>query len=272
MITKVLITGDIHGAVERRLNYVQSAFSALDPTQTAIIMLGDVGLNYYKSKRDWKTKHWISRFGYTLYCLRGNHEDRPSNCKNMEKIYDEFVHGYVWVEKEFPLIRYFEDKVAEYEIMGKSVLCIPGAYSVDKWYRLKNDWIWFADEQLTAEEMTEAEQVYSGKYYDFVFSHTAPVTWEPYDLFLGFIDQSTVDKSMEVWMDKFKDMIGWGCWCFGHFHADRLERPYVEQFYYEVEELGTVFERWQKYCKTGELSWWLPKSPNFYMDIPKEES
>ena len=73
-------------------------------------------------------------------------------------------------------------------------------------------------------------------------------------------------------MDKFKEMISWECWCFGHFHADRLERPYVEQFYYEVEELDTVFERWQKYHKTGELSWWLPRSPNFYMDVPKEES
>lgn len=272
MISKVLITGDIHGAIERRLNYIQSAFDTLDPAQTAVILLGDVGFNYYKSKRDWKSKHWASRFGYTLYCLRGNHEDRACNTKNIEKVYDEFVHGYVWVEKEFPLIRYFSDEVAEYEIMGKSVLCIPGAYSVDKWHRLKNDWIWFAEEQLTVEEMQKAERIFGEKHYDFVFSHTAPISWEPTDLFLGCIDQSTVDKSMEIWMDKFKDQIGWECWCFGHFHADRLERPYVEQFYYEVEELDTVFERWQKYHKTGELSWWLPKSPNFYMDVPKEES
>ena len=236
-----------------------------DPSETAVIILGDVGFNYYKNKKDWKLKHHAAQFGYTLYCLRGNHEDRAGNCKYIEMKLDEFVHGYVWQEKDFPNIKYFSDEVAEYHIMDKHILCIPGAYSVDKWYRLQNDWQWFAQEQLTEEEMKYAEKTFSGNYYDFIFSHTAPIDWEPTDLFLNYIDQSTVDKTMEVWMGKFKDMISWNCWCFGHYHQDRIERPYIEQFYIEVEDMDTIFGRWQKYHKTGELDWWLPKSPNFYM-------
>lgn len=236
-----------------------------EPAETAIIVLGDFGANFYLSKHDWKIKHHAAKFGYTIYALRGNHEQRASLVKNMEKTYDNFVHGYVYMEQEFSNIKYFADEVAEYEIMGKKVLCIPGAYSVDKWYRLQNGWQWFSQEQLTEEEMKYAEDRFEGDHYDIILSHTCPISWEPRDLFLNCIDQSKVDKTMEIWMEKFKDMIGWGIWCFAHYHTDRLERPYVEQFYERIEDLDTIWERWTKYHKTHELDWWLPKSPNFYM-------
>lgn len=236
-----------------------------EPAETAIIVLGDFGANFYLSKHDWKIKHHAAKFGYTIYALRGNHEQRASLVKNMEKTYDNFVHGYVYMEQEFSNIKYFADEVAEYEIMGKKVLCIPGAYSVDKWYRLQNGWQWFSQEQLTEEEMKYAEDQFEGEHYDIILSHTCPISWEPRDLFLNCIDQSKVDKTMEIWMEKFKDMIGWGIWCFAHYHTDRIERPYVEQFYERVEDLDTIWERWTKYHKTHELDWWLPKSPNFYM-------
>lgn len=159
------------------------------------------------------------------------------------------------LKMSFPNIKYFDDDFGEYFINGKRFLTIGGAYSVDKWQRLQNDFKWFADEQLTAEEMLYAEKTFGGGYYDFVFSHTAPLDWEPRDLFLNCIDQSTVDKTMEVWMNKFKEMINWKVWCFGHYHADRIERPYVEQFYIEVEDMETVWVRWQKYTQTKKLDW-----------------
>ena len=265
MIKHVLVTGDMHSRVKERLQYIKDMMPEYSPEETAVIVLGDFGTNYYLSKHDWKIKHHAAKFGYTIYALRGNHEQRASLVKNMEKVYDNFVHGYVYMEQEFPNIKYFADEVAEYEILDKKVLCIPGAYSVDKWYRLQNDGQWFADEQLTAEEMSHAEKEFAGKYYDFVFSHTAPLDWEPRDLFLNCIDQSKVDKTMEVWMNKFKEMFNWKCWCFAHYHTDRLERPHVEIFYQEVEPLNTIASRWKKYDETGELDWWLPRSPNFYM-------
>ena len=65
---------------------------------------------------------------------------------------------------------------------------------------------------------------------------------------------------MEIWLDKVKDNCNWKVWCFGHYHADRLERPRVEMFFQDICELEEVWERWE----TSKVDWWLDKSPNYY--------
>ena len=64
-------------------------------------------------------------------------------------------------------------------------------------------------------------------------------------------------------MNKFKEMINWWVWCFAHYHRDRVERPYVEQFYMGVEDIETVWNRWQNYAKGIPIEWWIPRSPNY---------
>ena len=197
----------------------------------------------------------------------------------MKQVFDKDVCGPVFMEDEFPNIRYFKDG-RTYEINGHRTLVIGGAYSVDKWYRLNRAGLteetndpaksgWFNNELLTEDEMLNIAAVTFGEQFDFIFTHTCPLSWEPRDLFLSFIDQSTVDKSMEQWLDVIKDNIDWGIYCFGHYHVDRLERPHVEQFYMECKDIDTIWQRWQNYDKTGELDWQLIKSPNFYVDNNK---
>lgn len=266
-IRNVLITGDAHGLIEGRLNFVKREYNTYVPEETAVIFLGDFCINYGGGKYDYPNKRRVAEYGYNIYALRGNHEMRASNVKSTELVYDKFVHGDVYVEKDFPNIRYFRDDVTEYNIMGNEILCIPGAYSVDKWYRLQRGSLWFEDEQLTADEMAYADREYRGRHYEFVFSHTCPLSFQPTDLFLRGLDQSTVDNTMEVWLESFKDKIEWKYWLFGHYHADRIERPYVEQFCMDVVPLHSIIERWERYRKTGELDWWLTKSPNFYWEV-----
>ena len=35
----------------------------------------------------------------------------------------------------------------------------------------------------------------------------------------------------------------------------------------EYEDIETICARWDKYKKTSELDWYLPKSPNFYTGV-----
>ena len=275
-IKTFLVRGDTHGIFTWMDN---GCLDKYVPEETAIIILGDASFNFWLNKKDERLKREVSAKGFTFYCVRGNHEARPQDVEGMDNIYDENVQGVVYLEEEFPLIRYFLD-YGEYTINGFKCAVIGGAYSVDKYYRLARAGItdktdpryynpkvthWFHNEQLSSKEINEAITLLGNKHYHFVFSHTCPISWEPSDLFLGAVDQSTVDKSMEYGLDEFKESITFGVWCFGHFHADRLERPYVEQYYNNIEELGTIWHRWARYSRTGELDWWLVKSPSFYM-------
>lgn len=270
MIVNWLVRGDCHGNftwIDNINNY--------KPSDTAIIILGDAGFNFYLNKYDDKIKKWVNDRGYRIYCVRGNHEARPHDVPNMGLMKDDEVDGIIEIEAEFPNIRYLIDGYV-YQFGPYKCLCIGGAYSVDKWYRLARGGCteetnnpkktgWFSNEQLTHAEMLSIQQdIYRIK-VDFVFTHTCPLSFQPTDLFLGFIDQSKVDNSMEYWMEQIKDTFEWKIWCFGHYHHDRLERPHVEQYFNDIENLDTIYKRWIDYDNSQELDWWLEKSPNFYI-------
>ena len=196
----------------------------------------------------------------------------------IKTIFDPYVHGTVYYEPNFPHIRYFLD-YGFYNINKYNCLIIGGAYSVDKAWRLQRACLteetnipkksgWWNNEQLSPEEMKDCMRqiqtfAATGKHIDFIMTHTCPYSIEPRDMFLGFIDQSTVDDSMERWLDEVKESVTWKYWLFGHFHADRIERPYIEQYFNDIEELDEIVKRWKKYDETGELDWYLAKSPIF---------
>lgn len=280
MIRHFLIHGDCHG------NFTWMMTGALDdykPEETAIIILGDAGFDFYLNQLDDRKKKEVNSRGFRIYWLRGNHEARPQDIPGYEKIYDEDVHNVVYCDPRFPNLRAFMD-YGVYDIQGYDCLVIGGAYSVDKYYRLERANLteetndpkqsgWFANEQLSDVEKQEAEDMietyqFHGNVpcFDFVFTHTCPYSWEPSDLFLNGVDQSTVDSTTEKWLDKLKDSMFWDIWCFGHFHADRIERPYVEQYYRDTEDINTIYDRWITYKNTGELPWWIQKGPNFNVD------
>ena len=279
MIRHLIFTGDTHGGIATvsRIDNIKRNMPEYKPEETMIVILGDSGLNFWLNNTDKKYKKLLNSMNYHIYCVRGNHEQRPELIKSMVLVNDENVNNVVYMEEDFPNIRYFVDGKI-YNLLGYKCLVVGGAYSVDKWYRLAlagyardkaetadpKKCGWFKDECLTAAEMTAIMEKVKGKSVDFVLSHTCPLSWEPTDLFLNGIDQSTIDKSMEIWLDELKDNIKWKYWLFGHYHADRIERPHVEQFYQEYEDVEFIIARWNKYDKTGELNWWLPKSPAFY--------
>ena len=279
MIQHLIYTGDVHGgfAAITRISNIQRNIPEYKPEETMIVILGDSGLNFWLNNTDKKYKKFLNSMNYHIYCVRGNHEQRPELIKNMVLVNDENVNNVVYMEEAFPNIRYFVDGKI-YNLLGYKCLVIGGAYSVDKWYRLARAGYskdeaetadpkkcgWFKDECLTAAEMATIMEEVKGKSVDFILSHTCPLSWEPTDLFLNGIDQSTVDKSMEVWLDELKDNVKWKYYLFGHYHADRIERPHVEQFYQKYEDINDIIARWDKYDKTGELDWYLPKSLAFY--------
>ena len=128
--------------------------------------------------------------------------------------------GKVFIEDNYPHLIFAKDGEI-YNIDGKKVLVIGGAYSIDKEYRLLYGYQWFKDEQLTKKEMDAIFNKVKGKHFDIVLTHTCPYKYEPREVFLSNIDQSKVDKTMEYFLDKIEENISYSKWYCGHYHTEK---------------------------------------------------
>lgn len=233
----------------------------LQPNEIGLIILGDAGFNCGHPEDD-NWKKLANKIGVQIFCVRGNHDEHPTNLEDIKLDYNYDISGFVYWQKKYKNIFYLVDG-ATYNIDGLSTLVIGGAYSIDKPYRLENNMFWEPREQISQEEWDNIKHTHFGYHYDLVLTHTCPLSWQPKDLFLSFIDQSEVDNTMEIWLEELKDNISFDMWCWGHYHQDRLERPHCQLMYKKMESLENIWNRW--HVKDNDTVY-LPKSPNYYFD------
>lgn len=230
-MNKVYIMGDIHGSTHPIKEFIRRNKDKQFDGTDILILLGDSGLNYHLDERDYFFKKALCcKLPFTYFVVRGNHEERPSICmQNNPDGWEtsEFFGGSVFQEKEFPQIKYANDMPESYFIPKEdgtyySTLVFPGAYSVDKSYRLMNKWNWFENEQLSPEEMDWGKCIIKFREeWDLILSHTCPIIYEPTDLFFSSIDQSTVDKTMERFLGEIEYSTNYRAWLWGHYHKYR---------------------------------------------------
>lgn len=228
------MTGDTHGSFTRLYTFCQAQQTT---RQDLLVILGDAGINYYGSLRDALQKKVLSALPVTIFCIHGNHEQRPTAAKGY--VEQSFCGGTVLVQPEYPNLLFAVDGEV-YDLMGKSCLAIGGAYSVDKEYRLARGWGWWPDEQPDDTIKAKVESVLERRNWqvDVVLSHTCPLRYEPTEVFLPFIDQSTVDKSTEIWLGKIESLLHYQRWYCGHYHVTK-----------QVDNLRFLFE---DYLSLGE--------------------
>ena len=99
------------------------------------------------------------------------------------------------------------------------------AYSVDKYYRLRHGLQWFESEQPDEgiKAYVEAQLDKVNWSVDVVLSHTVPIEAEPVWAFIPGLDQSTVDKSTEKWLQHIHDNLDFSEWYAGHYHVESEE-------------------------------------------------
>ena len=68
------ITGDTHRDFDRIEEFCEENGTTVDDV---MIILGDAGINYYCGGTDRDVKARLSRLNITLFCVHGNHEERP---------------------------------------------------------------------------------------------------------------------------------------------------------------------------------------------------
>lgn len=210
----VILTGDTHGEFDR----IEDALEAYETTtDDVMIILGDVGLNYYLDERDDERKERLSRLPITLFCIYGNHEERPEEVPGYEEA--SWHGGIVLYQPAYPNILFAQDGEV-YDFDGKKAVVIGGAYSPDKLSRLANGQRWFPTEQPdgAVKRRVERRLEQAGWKIDYVLSHTVPLHAVPYHAVQTDIDPRTVDSSTEEWLQKIEERLDYERWFAGHWH------------------------------------------------------
>ena len=231
----IYITGDTHGDFEFRLK------NLLLNENDMIIILGDAGINYYLDYRDKLLKEKLSKCGFKIFSIQGNHEERPENIDSYKQI--DMFGGKVFMEDQYPNL-IFAKNGELYNLSGKKTLVIGGAYSIDKYYRIRYQLPYFKDEQLSEKEKKLILKMYKNIDVDVVLSHTCPFKYIPKEAFIDGIDQSKVDNSMEIFLDEVEENIGYKKWYCGHYHIgksiDNLEFIYTRVKDFETDEFVSI--------------------------------
>lgn len=221
---RTFITGDIHREI---FKIVQFCDKLNLKKGDVLILLGDVGVNYYLNKSDSYVKQTLSDLPVTIIALRGNHEYRPRDAKNSEYVLKSInkngISGTFEYEEKYPKLLFVNEMFPMFTVNNRKYIGINGAYSVDKHLRQKRGYMWNEYEQLTEVEKEVVEDNIKENDNDnfTILSHTCPLKYEPIEMFLATVDQSKVDKSMEIWLDGIEDNTKYDKWYCGHYHIDK---------------------------------------------------
>lgn len=228
----IILTGDTHRDFDRIEEFCEEYDTACEDV---MVILGDAGINYRLDERDEDLKARLSRLPITLFCVHGNHEERPEELPGYE---ERIWHGgLVLTEPEYPNLLFAQDGEV-YDFNGKKAVVIGGAYSVDKYYRLSHGLPWFPTEQPddTVKRRVEDKLERLGWQVDYVFSHTVPLSAMPRHAFLPNIDQSMVDNSTEEWLETIERRLTYERWYAGHYHVT-CDMGTVRILFEDYEEL-----------------------------------
>ena len=227
----IYVTGDTHGKFQRITDFCEHEKTSCEDI---MIILGDAGINYNGWVLDREKKELLKTLPITLFCIHGNHEQRPDTIDSYAE--KRWHGGIVYWEEDYPNLLFAKDGEI-FDLDGKQTIVIGGAYSIDKMIRVIYGYRWWADEQPSDEIKRYVEEQLEKRNWkiDVILSHTVPLKYEPREMFMTGVDQSSVDKSTEEWLDWIEEKQEYQKWYCGHYHTEKKIGK-VDMKYKEIEK------------------------------------
>ena len=204
---KVIMLGDVHG------EFGKIRWSLRNIRDAYIIQVGDFGVGFYKEnyyKQELAVLNdKLEDANCHLYAIRGNH-DSPAWFKETNNPFEL---------KNITLLQDY----AELDLLGKSILLVGGAISIDRRFRVPDKSYWH-DEKFVLK--LDNEFPYKDRQYDVVVTHTRPGVCGSFKGFYNikeWIDQDPdlkndlieESQSMDYLYEHTKPKL----WLYGHFHC-----------------------------------------------------
>lgn len=132
----IYITGDTHGRFERIEMFCERLNTKIEDI---LIILGDAGINFHGKHKDVLKKEFLKDLPITLFCIHGNHEQRPCTIEGYQEM--SWNGGSVYFEEEYPNLLFAKDGEV-FDLNGLKTIVMGGAYSIDKEMRLLYGYGW----------------------------------------------------------------------------------------------------------------------------------
>jgi DNA repair exonuclease SbcCD nuclease subunit len=207
MKNKIILVGDVHGEWDTlKYNIKRYGYE-----NAYIIQVGDFGVGFRHESEEKRNLFGLNKVleenSCHLFAIRGNHDD-PSRFKERNHPYD------------YENITLLPD-YSELELLGKNILLIGGAVSIDRLFRVEGKSYWSNE---TFELKLEHEFPYKGQ-YDLVVTHTRPGVcgaFKGFDNIKYWCDQDSdlIDDLIEEShkLNNLYDLTKPKWWVGGHFH------------------------------------------------------
>lgn len=111
----VYITGDKHGDYDQEFEF---CYKNNTSKNDIMIILGDAGINYDLDSKDYTLKNYLKELPITLFCIHGNHEERPYNIAGYKS---KYLMTELYIMKKIILI-YCLPKMVKYTTLMGSLL------------------------------------------------------------------------------------------------------------------------------------------------------
>lgn len=219
----IFITGDTHGEIDYPKLLKLKEFDLT--YDDYLIICGDVGI-CWSTERLEIMLNLYRNIGCTILFIDGNHE----NFELLSKFRLVEYKGALMHQLDEHIFHIMRGEIVELD--GKSFLCIGGAHSIDKMYRIPYV-SWWPEEDITDNDINNAlwnlEKV-SNK-VDYVITHCC--------------DSLTVTKAFHFKRDNSSDklnfidkIVTYKHWFFGHYHFDMNVNEKKTCLYQEIIKLS----------------------------------
>lgn len=241
-IQALFFSGDIHGefkTIVYKLNQLAG---------TVLIVCGDIGMGFYKDEYYFtlfkKLNLQLSKKNNHLVMFRGNHDDPAFFDGSFKK------YKYIHLIPDYTIVT----------ALQTNILCIGGATSIDRTYRMDAEWrgarkTYWGDAELPyfdEARLDEINRLYPGG-IRIVATHSCPSfaypttkhgiqQWLKMDDDLSQIidkERITMDKIFVNLQNAQKNITDW---YYGHYHEHKLEQHYGINF---------------RLCDCGEMNEWM---------------
>ncbi len=207
----IYITGDTHG---EELRFLEGNMPG-EQTWTQedyLIVCGDFGYVFLDDAYERMFLDLLEKKPYTICFCDGNHE-------NFDRLYqypEEQWHGGKIHRVRKNIIHLMRGEI--FEICGKKVFAMGGAYSIDKYMR-KEGYSWWPQELPAPEEYRQAGQNLQKHNFqvDLVITHTAPTEVIRR---MGYTPDDH-DRELRGFLEWVMYETQYSQWFFGHWHEER---------------------------------------------------